>query len=191
MKRYLITILFILLWVPGSIACTNFPINVGVMDTPQGRVLAESLAILINERSGVTVGTHYFKTAAEMDKAVADKRLEMIIEDTSSALTKLGIDVSADPEKNLERVKEEYKAKEMFWLKPFAFSSKDGNGMTTLTVPVITRKCLAQFPALPRLIGKLSKAVDDKAIRQLVKGVKGGKKPKNMGKDFLVEQNLI
>ena len=191
MKRSFIIISLLLLWAPGALACTNFPINVGVMDTPQGRVLAESLAILVNERSGVTVGTHYFKTTAEMDKAVADKRLEMIIEDTSSAMIKLDMEISADPELNLEKVKEAYKGKEMFWLKPFAFRTKDGNGMTTLTVPVITRKCLAQFPALPRLIGKLSKVVDDKAIQQLVKGIKGNKKPRNAAKEFLVSQNLI
>lgn len=191
MKRFLVILAVLLLWSPGALACTNFPINVGVMDTPEGRVLAEALAILVNERSGVTVGTHYFKTLAEMDKAVKEKRLEMIIENTSSALRKMGVEVSDDPARNLEKAKEGYKSKEMFWLKPFAFRIVDNKGVTTLTAPVITRKSLAQFPALPRLIGKLSKKIDDKALQKLVKGVKGSKKPRNAAKDFLVSQNLI
>jgi glycine betaine/choline ABC-type transport system substrate-binding protein len=191
MKRSFIIISLLLLWVPGALACTNFPINVGVMDTPEGRVLAESLAILVNERSGVTVGTHYFKTDAEMEKAIADKRLEMIIENTSSALRKLNKVVGDDPEQNLETVKNLYKSKEMIWLKPFPFKMVDEKGMITIMAPVITRKSLAQFPALPRLISKFSKKVNDQAIKQLVKGVKGSKKPRNAAKDFLVDQNLI
>ena len=191
MKRYLITILALLLWVPGSIACINFPINLGVMDTTQGHILAESMAILINERSGVTVGVHYFKNAEDMEKAIADKRLEMIIEDTSTALDKLDREISADPEKNLEAVKEAYKAKEMFWLTPFAFRNKDSKGLVTITAPLITRKSLAQFPALPRLVGKFSKVVDYQALKMLIEKAEGFSKPKNLAKEFLISQNLI
>ena len=191
MKKIIIIVSVLLLWVPGALSCTNFPINIGAMDTPEGRILVESMALLITERTGVTVGTHYFKAWEDMDKAVAEARLEIIIEDTSNGLRRLNLEVGDDPEQNLEMLKELYKSKEMFWLEPFVFRTADEKGLVALTAPVISRKSLSQFPALPRLIGKLSKKVDNQALQQLVQGVQKSENPAHAAKDFLISQNLI
>ena len=191
MKRFIAILSILLLWAPVALSCTNFPINIGAMDTPEGRMLVESLSVLINERTGVTVGTHYFSEWEEMDKAVMEEKLEIIIGDTSSALVYLNKPVGDDPEQNMETLKGLYKSKKMIWLKPFVFRTTDENGLVAITAPVISRKSLAQFPALPRLIAKLSKKVDDQVLQQLVQGVKGTTKPQHVAKDFLREQSLI
>ena len=191
MKKFIIILALFLLAAPGVLACTNFPINVGVIDTPEGRVLAETLSILINERSGVTVGTHYFKTSAEMYKAVAEEKLEMIIENTTAALLVMDTPVVEDPQVNLDQAKELFKGKKLIWLKPFAFTAKDTKGNSVITASVISRKSLTQFPALPRVIGKLAKVIDNEALAGLVKGVKGSKKPRVVARDFLIEKHLI
>jgi osmoprotectant transport system substrate-binding protein len=191
MKKILFFLIIVLSWAPWAISCTNFPINIGAMDTLQGRILVESLSVLINERTGVTVGTHYFNSLEEMDKAVAEKRLEIIIQDTSTALMKENMVIGSDPEQNFATLEELYKSKEMIWLKPFAFEAKGENGLASLTAPVISRKSLSQFPALPRLIKKLTQRVDDKTLSQLLQNAEGMTKPKTVAKDFLKEQSLI
>ena len=191
MKKVIFILVIVLSWAPWAISCTNFPINIGAMDTLQGRILVESLSVLINERSGVTVGIHYFTSWEEMDKAVAEKRLELIIQDTSTALLNENMVVDSDPEQNLATLEELYKSKEMIWLKPFVFKTTDGNGFASLTAPVISRKALSQFPALPRLIKKLTQRVDDNTLLQLLQNAEGIAKPKTVAKDFLKEQNLI
>ena len=191
MKKILFILTILLSWAPWAISCTNFPINIGAMDTLQGRILVESLSVLINERSGVTVGTHYFTNWEEMDKAVAEKRLEIIIQDTSSALMNEKMVVNSDPEQNLVALEELYKSKEMIWLKPFVFKTTAENGLVSLTAPVISRKSLSQFPALPRLIKKLTQRVDDNTLSQLLQNAEGMAKPKTVAKDFLKEQSLI
>ena len=191
MNKIIIVFSALLLLVPGAMACTNFPINIGAMDTLEGRILVESLSVLINERTGVTVGIHYFTDWEVMDKAVKDKRLEIILENTSEGLRQLEIEVSTSPDQNLARLEDLYKDKEMIWLKPFVFSTKDESGIVSLTAPVISRKSLSQFPALPRLIAKLTQKIDDQALQQLVQSVGGNAKPKHVARDFLKEQNLI
>ncbi len=191
MKRFILIITFLLSAVPATFACTNFPINIGALDTPEGRILAETLSVLINERSGVTVGTHYFKTQAEMDKAVSANKLEMIIENTSNSLKSMDMVVSADSAKNFEKVKELYKEKKMIWLKPFAFRNTDASGNETITASVITRKSLSQFPALPRVIGKLAKVVTDDVLKEMVKDVNANVKTKRVAKNFLIKASLI
>lgn len=191
MKQLLFFLVVFLSWVPNGYSCTNFPINIGALDTTLDRILVESLSVLINERTGVTVGVHYFKTWQELDTAVQEKRLEITIENTSTSLQQQDIAVSPDPQQNLEKLKELYKQKEMIWLKPFVFVAKDEKGSDVLTAPVISRKSLAQFPALPRLIAKLTKKIDDQALEKLIQDVQGSAKPKNVARDYLKELSLI
>ena len=191
MKKIVILLTFMLAWVPAVLACTNFPINIGAIDTLQGHILVESLSVLINERTGVTVGVHYFNSWEEMDKAVAEKRLEIIIQDTTSALEKHNVAVGKDPDQNLASLQELYKSKELIWLKPFVFQTTYQNGNISLTAPVISRKSLSQFPALPRLIQKLTKKIDNQVLLKLVQDAEGLAKPKTVAKDFLKVQSLI
>lgn len=191
MKRFIVILSVLLLWAPGVFACTNFPINIGALDTPERRILVESMALLITERTGVTVGIHFFDDPEDMDRAVMEKKLEMVIEDTSSSLRYLNMAIGDDPEQSLATLKELYKSKEMIWLKPFAFRVADDKGVIAITAPVITRKTLAQFPALPRLISKLSRKIDDQTLQQLLQGAEDSVKPRHAAKDFLIKQNLI
>jgi len=192
MKRLALAIVIAVMSFAGADACTNFPINVGVVDSPEGRVISEIVSVLINERTGVTVGLKYFKNSKELYKKVAEGKLEILIEDTSNALRFMKMPVSSDPQANLATVKEIYKnKKKYFWLKPFAFSRKDSDGGDTLTSLLISRKALDEFPALARVVGKLSKIIDDKALARMVGRIKAKDDAKKIAHDFLAAQKLI
>ncbi len=78
MRRLLPALVAALLFFARAEACTNFPINVGVVDTPEGRIISQVVSVLINERTGVTVGLKYFKSPKEMYRKVAEGKLEIL-----------------------------------------------------------------------------------------------------------------
>jgi len=47
------------------------------------------------------------------------------------------------------------------------------------------------FPALPRVIGKLGSALNDENYARLVKSVESGEQPKKAARDFLKSKKLI
>ena len=196
MRRLLPALIAALLFFARAEACTNFPINVGVVDTPEGRIISQVVSVLINERTGVTVGLKYFKSPKEMYRKVAEGKLEILIEDTSSALRFMKQPVSSDPQANLAAVKALYKKKEgkrniYFWLKPFAFTRTDADGIPTLTAFLVSRKAIDEFPALPRVVGKLSRLIDDRSLARMVAEFKAKKDAKEIARRFLVKQKLI
>ena len=196
MKRLLSAFAVIFLLAARAGACTNFPINVGVVDTPYGRIISQVVSVLINERTGVTVGLKYFKSAKEMYRKVDEGKLEILIEDTSNALRYMHRPVSADPKANLAAVKALYKQPSgkrniYFWLKPFAFTRTDADGIPTLTAFLVSRKAIDEFPALPRVIGKLSRLLDDRTLSGMVAELEARKDAKEIARKFLVQQKLI
>jgi glycine betaine/choline ABC-type transport system substrate-binding protein len=196
MKRFLPLVVAFLLLFSRAEACTNFPINVGVVDTPEGRIIAQVVSVLINERTGVTVGLKYFKSSREMYRKVDEGKLEILIEDTSNALRFMNRPVSADPMANLAAVKALYKKRHgkrnvYFWLKPFAFTRTGPDGVPTLTAFLISRKAIDEFPALPRVVGKLSRLIDDAALARMVRDLAAKKDAKAIARKFLVKQKLI
>ncbi len=146
MKRLFLAIVFVALVIARADACTNFPINVGVVDTSEGRVISQVVSVLINERTGVTVGLKYFKTSGELYRKVDEGKLEILIEDTSNALRFMNLPVNSDPRVNLMTVKKIYrkrvkKRNAYFWLTPLAFR-RNAAGVPTLTSLLVSRKAL-------------------------------------------------
>lgn len=184
----LLLIGFCLLFSAKAPACTNFPISVGVVDSVEGDLLGHIVSTMITERSGVVVGIKYFKTPEELDQAVKKKEVEIIIENTANALRLLGKSPTQDSDENFMTTKIIYQRdKGLIWLKPFGFRSGDG-----FTSPVVSRSILDKFPALPRVLEKLSGAIVDETFSQLVNLVKdNNKKPRRVARDFLSDNRLI
>lgn len=175
-------------------ACVGRTLYLGALQTNEDALMAEMLALLINERTGTTIQIRTFKTADELYQALkSDKELErvdIIVEDTIEALKITKQTPGESPDQDFIAVKNFYeKELNVVWLNPFGYSKKENQG--AITAPLLRRDILTNFPLLPRVLNKLAGAINDKAFQDLSKAVNGGDKPKNVAKDFLKKQKFI
>ena len=159
-----------------STACVGKTVYLGI--TPNERLLAEIASLLISERTGSTVQIDVYNNATELYNAVKHGKVNFIFESTSAAPEAIG------KPKNLtfDQIKNEYRTKlNLTWLEPGS----------TKYAPVLTSETLSTYPALPKLLNKLSKALENDTYLKMVKSVESGEKPKKLAKDFLKGKKLI
>ena len=203
MHRYLRATLFLsllltcffLLTPRPALACVGRTLYVGTLNNPDDRLMADMLALLINERTGTTVKIRRFDTAEQLYAALAaekeEERVDIIVEDTGDANTMLGRTPSGDPEADYLAVKKRYdEERDIIWLNPFGFTATSQQ-KGVVTAPLVRRGVLTNFPLLPRVLNKLAGAIDDTAYAELLTRVQQGEKPRNVAKDFLRQRKLI
>lgn len=191
MIRAVFLILTVLFNWTGAEACVGKLLTVGVIDSPGGQVLGELLSNMINERTGTSVKIKSFRNAEELYRAVKMKEVDILVENTTSAMRFLNRPAQGDPKKNYELLKDIYeKEKGLIWLKPFGFLN--GNeGSPSYTGAVLRADICGNFPALPRLINKLGGAITDESYTKMMKSVESGQSPKKTARDFLKSKKLI
>lgn len=175
-------------------ACVGRILYLGALQTNKDKLMSEMLALLINERTGTTIQIRTFDTAEQLYSALKsskeEERVDIIVEDTAQALTIAKQKAGASPDQDFVAVKAFYeKELNMVWLNPFGFNSN--TAQPSISSPLVRRDVLTNFPLLPRVLNKLSGAINDKAYQDLIKSVESGEKPKNAAKDFLKKQKLI
>ena len=189
---FFIIVSIMLSFSPAADACVGKVLNIGVINSPEGQVLAEMLSILINERTGTTLSIRLFKNTQELYEGVKGKQVDLLIENTTKAMHLLNKPVEVDPNKAYQVVKTAYeKEKGLIWLKPFVFSKGTGGEPSSYTATILTVEILNNFPALPRVIDKLGSTMNDEVYAKLMKSVESGEKPKKVAKDFLKSKKLI
>jgi len=176
-------------------ACVGRILYVGALDTTEGKVVAELLAVLINERTGTTVKTKFYPDLHKLYEALKvseeEKRVDIFVEETGGALARLGATPTANPTDDYAAAKERYdKELDLIWLNPFGFTTGQGTATPTISAPLIRRDVLTNFPLLPRVLNKLAGAIDEQAYRDLITEAKG-EKPHNVAKEFLRARKLI
>lgn len=172
-------------------ACVGRILKVGAIDSSEGRVMAETLALLINERTGTTIETHYFKNYDTLYEEVQAGNISLLLENTTRALAKLNKPLPTDHDQAYEIAKESFnKDMNLIWLDPFKFLNghKDEPSRTAI---LMTLDVMTDFPALPRLLNKLARKVDDSAYTSLVQAVEKGAKPRSTAMNFLNSKRLI
>lgn len=181
---------------PTSQACVGRTLYVGALDSVEEKVMAELLVLLINERTGTTVKIRFFDNKEQLYKALQSEkeedRADIIVEDSGDAMVLLNRPRISDLNQEYTTGKELYdKEFNIIWLNPFGFSNLRGVNGETISAPLVRRDVLANFPLLPRVLNKLTGAIDNEAFLQLVNQVKSGDKPKNVAKDFLTAKKFI
>ncbi|MBU0484628.1 MAG: hypothetical protein KKB30_08960 [Proteobacteria bacterium] len=192
---WLITALLIIS-VGSAQACVGRILYVGALDTPDGRVMAELLVLLINERTGTNVKIRFMDNNDQLYaalKALDEKdRIDIIVEDTANAMAILKLERKSDLDAELTEAKENYEKKlDIIWLNPFGFKNRGGKANSTISAPLVRRDVLTNFPLLPRVLNKLSGAISDETYTDLISKAKSGDKAKNIAKDFLKEKKFI
>jgi osmoprotectant transport system substrate-binding protein len=191
-KKVLLVLALLFICLPRADACVGKTLYVGVVDSAEGRLFAEILSNMVNERTGTTVKTRYYKNTQDLYDAISAKQVDMLIENTTTALQILDKPADSDLQRTYETVKATYeKDKGLVWLRPFGFLKGGGGPGPSYTAPVLKVEVLNNFPALPRVVGKLSGTINDEAYARLIKSVESGEKAKKVARDFLKSRKLI
>jgi osmoprotectant transport system substrate-binding protein len=191
-KAFLVLLLLAVVPLPQADACVGKALTIGVTNTLEEQVLAEMMAAVITERTGTTVQIRYFATTEELSDAIRASLVDISIENTTRALRAMNRPRETDPNKAFEIVKTAYeKDRGVVWLKPFGFLNGKGVEGPSYTATVLRVEVFNNFPALPRVLGKLGTVVNDEAYTRLVRSVEAGEQPKKVAKDFLKSKKLI
>ena len=108
MKKAIMAALLLLLFVSGADACVGKTLNIGVVDSHEGQVLAEMLSAIISERTGTTANIRYYKSQQDIYQAVKAKQVDISVENTARALQLLNRPSEPDAKKAYEVVKSSY-----------------------------------------------------------------------------------
>jgi osmoprotectant transport system substrate-binding protein len=193
MKKLVIIMLLVCSSItPMADACVGKVLHIGAMNSSEGQVLAEMLSSLINERTGSSVAIRFFNNEQDLYDAMKVRQVDISIENTTRAMLVLNRPAEANADKAYDVVKATYeKEKGLVWLKPFGFVHGNGGAGPSYTAAVLRVEVLNNFPALPRVIGKLGSTLTDESYAQLIKTVESGEKPKKAARDFLKSKKLI
>jgi osmoprotectant transport system substrate-binding protein len=187
-----ITATLILTFGHQSDACVGKTLYIGSLNSTYEQLFSEMLSVLINERTGTTVNIRYYKDSRELYNAVKKNEVDILVENTDRALEILGRQREENVEKAYTISKEEFRKNlNLVWLKPFVPLTPGGGKDQYYYSPVITVNVLSNFPALPRVINKLSGIINEEIFLRMVKSVKSGEKPKTVAREFLKARKII
>jgi osmoprotectant transport system substrate-binding protein len=182
---------------PPSSACVGRTILIGYYDAPDQVMVANILAVFIDERTGTTVKLSRFGNREEAFEAVRQDRVSIYADYSSVLLARFaGERPGPEEEKNLAQLKEVLNRKyNDVWLEPFGydryFSEKARAGEKPGPAGVMLCKdALAKFPALPKLLGKLRGVLDNETMASLLSESEKSD-PKVVARRFLKSRKLI
>jgi len=178
-------------------SCVGRTILIGYHDAPDQVMVANLLAVFIDERTGTTVKLSRFRTREEAFEAIRNDKVSLYADYSSILLSKFaGERPSGDDEKNIVRLKEVLNRKyNVVWLEPFGydryFPGKANNGERPGQAGVMLCKdALSKFPALPKLLGKLRGVLDNETMASLLREASTSD-PKTVARRFLKTRKLI
>jgi len=195
-KIWLIAVILVIASATTSQACVGRILYIGAVETTEGKIMAELLVTLINERTGTNVKIRYFADNELLYGALKadaeEARVDIIIENTADAMAMLKKERISNLDQEYTEAKKLYESDlGVIWLSPFGFQNIEGKSSPTVSAPLIRQDVLTNFPLLPRILNKLSGAIDDRTFGDLRKQVSSGSKPKNAAKNFLKARKFI
>ncbi len=176
-----------------SFACVGKTLIIGSTGGIQQELLANMLAQLISERTGTATKLVIHTSSVEAHQALLSDELDMYIEYTGVGQVQiLGEEPIQDAEQLYKNVKQRYKEElNLIWLKPLGFAaSVSGLDLPAQAAPVARKDTLKKFPALARLINKLSGKIDAATISRL-EAQANKQTAKEVARNFLKQNRLI
>lgn len=167
-------------------ACVGKTLVVGITATPEHQVLAALLSVLISERTGTSVDIREYPRTDDVYAAAATGDVGLLVERTDRAWERLGDAGAEGAQRDVARLKSGYKDRwGLVWNAP----AEAGTALDWR--PVLTLDIVNNFPALPRLVGKLNTVLNPEVLGRLVAAVQAGEKPRKVARDFLQTKRLI
>lgn len=193
-KLIVSTILLLAVFAAPALACTGKTVTIARTGDLQQEILAQMLVILIDARTGTTVEEKVYPTAEEAHAAVLGHDADLGIEYTGVIRVKtLNKSVIADPAKLYTAVKEEYDQElNLLTLPPLGFNNTDlaPEGSVAQGVIILRKDTWTKFPALDKLITKLSGKIDDAAMQKLEERA-ANEEIRDVVRDFLRANRLL
>lgn len=179
-------------WWPAE-ACVGKTIFLGRLPGREQEVLSEIFVWMVSERTGTTIQTKSFADSRTTHAALQTAEIDLYLEDQGVALREILGQPAAAPGAGVrETVRREYEQRfNLVWLEPWGMTGHvAGTAVPTQVAPVIRKDTLKKFPALSRLVNKLSGVVDDATLARLVQ--ESEKRPaREVAKQFLKDKRLI
>jgi osmoprotectant transport system substrate-binding protein len=194
MKKLLFLVLtvFLVLFSAQSFACVGKTLIIGAVNSPNDRLLAQMMSVIITERTGTTVNVEYFEDHKQLFEAVKKREINIFTENTGRALQLLEKEADSDKDLIYKVVKDEFKSQyHLVLLKPFGTMQTAAGDKSFVDVPVIASGVLIDYPALPRVLNKLKGIAQDKNYVKLLAAVESGDKPNQVARDFLKKKRFI
>lgn len=192
-----VVILGSLLTSAPAFACVGRTIVVGYYDSPDQAVVANLLSVFIDERTGTTVQLQKFASRDEALTALKTDKISLYADYANVILAKLlGGKPGADAAATVATLKDGLSRQHnVVWLEQVGydryFSEKakagDAPGQTGV---MLCKDALSKFPALPKLIAKLSGVLDNGTMERLVAESKS-EEPKSVARRFLKSKKLV
>ena len=187
-------ILFVLIYMTmhSADACTGKVIVIGTSDTPVKKVSAEIIMQLIAERTGTKAKIIFYSDKYEVRDGLnttdEESQIDILLVNNLASewgitFTKAKMDDEEFPAYALTEREKDYD----LWILPDSSWTTTSYGY----YPLLRKKLLVDFPALPRLLNKIKSRLSIVDFSKLVEEVKSGKKAKNVAKDFLEYKGLI
>jgi osmoprotectant transport system substrate-binding protein len=205
MKKAVLAILAVGLLVAGSAAlrpadaCVGKSIFLGRLPGKEQEVLAEVFSWLVSERTGTTISVKPYADARSSHSAIQKAEIDLYLEDQGTAMREiLGLPVVGNTPEMRETLRREYEQRfNLIWLEPWGMTGRSDQvagpataAPPTLVAPVIRKDTLKKFPALSRLVNKLSGVIDNATLAKLVQ--ESERRPtRDVVKQFLKEKRLI
>jgi len=182
-------------------ACVGKTVFLGRMPGREQEILTEIFSWMVSERTGTTIQIKALPDSRAMHAALQTADVDLYLEDQGVALREiLGLASAGNVADQRETVRREYEQRfNLIWLEPWGMTGKaapatvagpGGAGAPGLVAPVIRKDTLKKFPALSRLVNKLSGVVDNATLAKLVQ--ESEKRPaREVAKQFLKDKRLI
>jgi glycine betaine/choline ABC-type transport system substrate-binding protein len=188
------TVLLLTVFTVQVFACTGKTVTIARTGELQQEILAQMLVVLIDARTGTTVEEKVYPTAAEAHAAVVGHDADLGIEYTGVIRVKtLNKDAIADPATLYTAVKEEYDQElNLLTMPPLGFNNSDlaPAGSVAQAVIILRKDTWTKFPALDKLITKLSGKIDDAAMQKLEERA-ANEEIRTIVRDFLRANRLL
>lgn len=176
-------------------ACVGRTLYVGYYDTPDQLLVANLLSVFIDERTGTTVKLTRFDSRDAALEALRQDRISLYADYSGVVLSRLG---GGEPGRDaaVGRLRELLNAKyNIVWLAQLGydryFSGKAKGGKEPgPTGVMLCKDALAKFPALPKLLGKLSGLLDNDTMAALLREAEHSD-PRAVARRFLKSRKLV
>jgi len=182
-------------------ACVGKTVFLGRMPGREQEILTEMFSWMVSERTGTSVQIKPLPDSRAMHAGLQTAEVDLYLEDQSVALREiLGQAAVGSGADQRETVRREYEQRfNLIWLEPWGMTGRPAQSAVAgtggpvapgLVAPVIRKDTLKKFPALSRLVNKLSGVVDNATLARLVQ--ESEKRPaREVVKQFLKEKRLI
>jgi glycine betaine/choline ABC-type transport system substrate-binding protein len=171
LKLIIAVVLMAAVFCTPVLACTGKTVTIARTADLQQEILAQMLVILIDARTGTTVDEKVYPTAEEAHAAVVGHEADLGIEYTGIIRVKtLEKEMIEDAAELYIAVKEDYGQNlNLLTLPPLGFNNQTLTpvGEAGQGVIILRKDTWTKFPALDKLITKLSGKIDDAAMQKL------------------------